>query len=146
MWYKDYESHFFSFELPSAEHDGNDNSKWFDSRPEEPFNPLKVRAQTFFTFDKIFFAHARKVFTHEQIMSGLRNAISNWKKSRFGAEWELETRTKKTRKRGNTVPISPKLATRVSFCQIFRITRHLEATGQNKARDRGRETPERTIS
>ena len=91
----------FRFELPSAEHDGNDNSEWFESRPEEPFNPLKV-------------------FTHEQIMSGLRNAISNWKKSRasrFGEEFE--TRPNKARKRGNTIPISPKLATRVSGYQIF---------------------------
>ena len=41
----------------------NDNSlsEWFDQRQEEPCNPLGV-------------------FSHEQIMTGLANAVNEWKK------------------------------------------------------------------
>ena len=54
------------FELASRDVDDdevNDNSlsEWFDQREEEPCNPLGV-------------------FSHEQIMAGLANAVKEWKK------------------------------------------------------------------
>ena len=80
------------------------------------------------------------VFTHEEIMNGLANAMSKWKRLTQG-RLSKQNKRQKLKKRANTVPISPNLATKKRLGKTKR-----EVDGEKLRKERFKQNMMETVT